>query len=374
MSDQHARPISIRKMAFWLCGIFLSLIACGLPTNLISPATSIPTALGSQALSTAISATLTALAPTITQTSPPPTATFTPVATDTPTPTHTPLPPTSTFTLPPSDTPPPTPTATPPFYIIQGGVIDSTGAPIGGINLAIIHAANGTRFDVYSGPDGRFTLQVSSSLGTGPYNVEVVGYLCTSRIMDANCKLTGFSPPKNIERVSLPQVNDLRFVFQIIAQPVSQCPSLQPGTLLFEDPHVCFLYPIPPGYQLTFINATTLRLEGPPDGRSVEPVVPFYTFEIYDSFAGAAKPKHVAEKWVADNGLASIPLQYGSLNVGGEKAITISGEPGVAAGLRVFVVHDGVAYMLYAWPTDIPAVAPQLRYMWDLLITTLRFK
>ena len=169
-------------------------------------------------------------------------------------------------------------------------------------------------------------------------------------------------------------MNDLRFVFQIIAAPVAQCSPLQPGTLLFEDPHVCFLYPIPPGYQLTFTGATTLRLEGPPGGRAGEPVVPFYIFEIYNSFAGPAKPKHVAEKWVSDNGLAGFPLQYGSLNIGGEKAITISGEPGIAAGLRAFVIHDGVAYMLYAWPTDIQVVAPQLRYMWDLLITTLRVK
>jgi hypothetical protein len=373
----HPWKLSLRSILSTILILALAQAACGLPAGLVAPGGGQPTALSGEALGTAISGTLTASVPTATPVTPSPTPTLTPVASDTPppspTPTNTP-PPTATFTPVPSDTPPPPPTATPPFYFIQGGVVDSAGMPIDGINLAIIHTTSGTRFDAYSGPDGRFTQQIPSYLGNGPYQVEVVGYMCTSRIMDANCKLTAFAPPKNIEQVSLPQSSDLRYVFQIIAAPVSQCPPLEPGTRLFEDPHVCFLYPDSPMYRLTFPGATTLRVEGPAGGGSTEPVAPFYTFEIYDAFAGPANPKHVAEKWASDNGLASFPLQYGSLNVGGEQGITVNGEPGIAAGLRVFVVHGGVAYMLYVWPTDVPAVSVPMAYMWNLLIDSLRFK
>jgi hypothetical protein len=144
--------------------------------------------------------------------------------------------------------------------------------PIPFIDIAIIHSLTGQRTDILSGPDGRFQVGLPSSAGPGPYTVEVVGYDCRSPVMDSNCDLTAYTPPTNIERLTLPQIGEVRFIFQSavahLPAPPGACPIPGPGQALFEDTHLCFLYPSTPGYDLDMGAIVTISA---PQSAEVEP-------------------------------------------------------------------------------------------------------
>ena len=76
--------------------------------------------------------------------------------------------------------------------IIQGKIVDKQQQPIVGINLAVTQGmrTNQVRIDVYSDSEGKFYAYLPET-ASGPWTVEIVGILCTSSIMDANCKYSG---------------------------------------------------------------------------------------------------------------------------------------------------------------------------------------
>jgi uncharacterized protein YraI len=76
--------------------------------------------------------------------------------------------------------------------IIKGKVVDKQQHPIPDINLAVTQGMqpNQVRMDVYSDSEGKFYAYLPET-ASGPWTVEIVGIMCTSPIMDANCKYSG---------------------------------------------------------------------------------------------------------------------------------------------------------------------------------------
>lgn len=80
----------------------------------------------------------------------------------------------------------------PDALIIQGQVVDNQQRPVPGVNLAVTQGMppNEIRTDVYSDAMGHFYAYLPAT-ASGPWTVGIVGILCTSPIMDANCKYSG---------------------------------------------------------------------------------------------------------------------------------------------------------------------------------------
>ena len=80
-------------------------------------------------------------------------------------------------------------------YIISGKVMDETGSPIEGINIAVSQQGNTSqRTDANSNSNGEFYAYLPYSK-TGIWDVSVVGISCTSHIVTPPCEVSGhFSP------------------------------------------------------------------------------------------------------------------------------------------------------------------------------------
>jgi hypothetical protein len=99
-------------------------------------------------------------------------------------------------------------------YTIKGRVVDSSGAPIEGLTIAIYQQAGDgeRRTDSTTLANGEFSAFVPlTEIGT--WNVSVVGISCTSRIVDASCKYSGHFDPVYTTLV-LPQQNLIEFIYQ----------------------------------------------------------------------------------------------------------------------------------------------------------------
>lgn len=75
---------------------------------------------------------------------------------------------------------------------ITGRIVDQNQQPIPGVNLAVMkgNGSENVRTDIYSDSEGNFYAYLPEDT-TGPWTLEIVGVLCTSSIMDANCKYSG---------------------------------------------------------------------------------------------------------------------------------------------------------------------------------------
>jgi serine/threonine-protein kinase len=99
---------------------------------------------------------------------------------------------------------------------IFGFVNDSLGKPIDGINVAIWQGSGDAEYrqDAYSNSEGYF--QADVPISEGPvWNVEAVGILCSSRIMDpADCSLNGYFESSDYASVAVPQSQPVFFVYE----------------------------------------------------------------------------------------------------------------------------------------------------------------
>jgi len=95
---------------------------------------------------------------------------------------------------------------------ISGKVIDSLNNPIDGINIAITQSAQ--RVDVYSDINGDFQTSVPNT-GNSIWNAQIVGIMCTSRIMDpTSCNLKGYFELKYYMDVDASQSQPAVFIFE----------------------------------------------------------------------------------------------------------------------------------------------------------------
>lgn len=100
--------------------------------------------------------------------------------------------------------------------IITGKAVDNMQNPVPGINFAIFQGtgADQKRIDVYSDGEGKFYAYLPGT-ATGSWTVEYVGILCTSPIMDANCKFSGHFA-NNSFTITLPQDIEIPLIFEYI--------------------------------------------------------------------------------------------------------------------------------------------------------------
>lgn len=98
-------------------------------------------------------------------------------------------------------------------YTVSGSVVDTAGAPIEGLTVAIYQQVGSEerRTDTITLEDGKFTafLPITEN---GTWNVEVVGISCTSRIVDADCNYTGRFEPM-YTKITLPEQSLVEFVY-----------------------------------------------------------------------------------------------------------------------------------------------------------------
>lgn len=76
--------------------------------------------------------------------------------------------------------------------VITGKAVDDQQNPIPGVDFAVYPANSSgqVRTDVYSDESGNFYAYLPTSAG-GAWTIEIVGIMCTSPIMDSNCKHSG---------------------------------------------------------------------------------------------------------------------------------------------------------------------------------------
>lgn len=95
-------------------------------------------------------------------------------------------------------------------FLIYGRVVDEDNVPIEGNTIAMLQGD--TRIDVDSAADGAFQSPVPRG---GVWNVQIVGISCPSRLMNADCNLSGYvdSHAHNIN-VTLPLGQPIIFIYQ----------------------------------------------------------------------------------------------------------------------------------------------------------------
>ena len=258
---------------------------------------------------------------------------------------------------------------------IQGWVVDNLGQPVAGIGIAMVQTQGNLRLDAKSGADGVFSIEAPMLPNAPPWQVSVVSFDCTSRVVDANCNLAGFVHPQNVELVQPPQSAELNFIFKVIpGYEGAQCPAPVADEGAYENEYYCFVYPATSGYTLTEIGAGVVRVQGPAQGGNVEPVVPYLEIQILDEPANNRSVKEIVDKWVIDNGLSGVPLTYDNRQVGGEPAVGIQGEPGIAGSYRLFVVRDNLIFTFFLFPTDIPLVSGSINLIWKTVMDDFAFK
>ncbi|MBN2548109.1 MAG: carboxypeptidase regulatory-like domain-containing protein [Anaerolineales bacterium] len=257
---------------------------------------------------------------------------------------------------------------------IQGRVADSLGQPIAGIGIAMVQPQGNLRIDAKSGADGGFAVEVPMLPNAPPWQVSVVSFECTSRVVDANCDLAGFTYPQHVELVQPPQSGELVFVFQVLGYEGAVCPLPGASQGAYENEYYCFIYPAASGYALTETGAGAVRVQDPPQGGNVEPVVPYLEIQVLDEPAGNRTIKQIVDQWVIDNGLSGLSLTFDDRQVGGEPAIGIRGEPGIAGSYRLFVAHDNLIFTFFLFPTDISLVSGSINLIWKTVVDDFAFK
>lgn len=106
--------------------------------------------------------------------------------------------------------------------VISGRVVDSNGDPIDGIAIAVGQSFGDQflRTDALSGEDGIFRAYLPQD-SSGLWLVEVVGVRCTSRIVDEECRLSGYFIVDDEVPVALPQTVPIEFVYEIATTTIS---------------------------------------------------------------------------------------------------------------------------------------------------------
>ena len=99
---------------------------------------------------------------------------------------------------------------------ITGRIVDSNGNPVDRVGVVAIHdkGEDRVRVDADSGYDGKFYLSLPDD-SEGMWEIQIVGIDCTSRIMDSNCRMSGYFERNNREFVALPQSEYLELVYEI---------------------------------------------------------------------------------------------------------------------------------------------------------------
>lgn len=100
--------------------------------------------------------------------------------------------------------------------LLIGSVRDNEGVPIEGINLAIIKGSE--RIDAYSASDGSISVELPEN---GVWSVQIVGTMCTSRIMNSDCELTGYFKVTTSLSVEVPQIDPFVFLYEKATTTIS---------------------------------------------------------------------------------------------------------------------------------------------------------
>jgi hypothetical protein len=104
---------------------------------------------------------------------------------------------------------------------IVGQVLDTNDQPIDGMDVAVSPQGDfDIRTDVYSDTTGFFYIYLPEN-SSGIWNVQIVGILCTSRIMDADCNIQGYEGLYTYENVTLPQAETIFFLYGVIDESVN---------------------------------------------------------------------------------------------------------------------------------------------------------
>lgn len=118
--------------------------------------------------------------------------------------------------------------------VISGRVIDSDAKPVDGVDVAVLQRLTDVnlRTDAVTDQDGYFYAYIPTQ-SAGIWEAQIVGVLCTSRIMDENCSLKDhflynyrviFEPPPISPILFFYQVSDVQITGQLVnadGEPVS---------------------------------------------------------------------------------------------------------------------------------------------------------
>ena len=99
--------------------------------------------------------------------------------------------------------------------LVVGRVEGSDGKPVGDIKVAIFQGIGETerRTETITGPDGNFYIYLPET-SQGEWTVQVVGYRCSSRIVEQNCQFSGFFRDNGVAVLELPQATPVVFVYE----------------------------------------------------------------------------------------------------------------------------------------------------------------
>jgi hypothetical protein len=104
----------------------------------------------------------------------------------------------------------------PEAQIVRGRVEDTTGAPVFGINIAVIYRTeeDELRHDAFSDEKGDFVVYLPENL-LGLLDISIVGISCESHIMDDDCQLSGYFKLEGRAFVNIPQEEAIIFLYEV---------------------------------------------------------------------------------------------------------------------------------------------------------------
>lgn len=103
---------------------------------------------------------------------------------------------------------------------VTGQVMGSDGQPVGGIKIAVFEGLGtaGKYSEAVTDLTGRFYVYLPQD-SQGEWTVQVIGYRCTSRIVNQNCQYAGKFLDNGITTLELPQNTRIEFIYEFPAQP-----------------------------------------------------------------------------------------------------------------------------------------------------------
>lgn len=159
-----------------------------------------------------------------------------------------------------------------------------------------------------------------------------------------------------------------------VKEPGTTCPegTVDLARFLNGQDGYCLLYPI--WYRASVQQPGAAVIAGLKLGGGEEQVEVFMTIDKLGSADGLSA-EEIASGQLSEVEAGSIDIDWGSIDLGGENAVTADGVPGIFNVRQAFVVHEDTAYVLTLSPSDdsMPAVSREAELLWDAVVSSFTF-
>lgn len=217
------------------------------------------------------------------------------------------------------------------------------------------------------------------TIGLTVYTIRPADVDCTQEVVpfEENIPLDVEGLPAGSYTVNVNGVTDT-FEFTVdnfaAEDPGTTCPEGTADVTLFVNGQdgYCLLHPA--WYRASASQPGTAVISGPGLGTGGDQAEVFIMIDQLGS-ANGLLAEEIAEGQLSGVEDSGTDLDWGSINMGGETAITADGVPGTFPTRQAFVVHEDTAYVLTVGPIDdsLPAASREAELLWQTVVFSFRF-